>query len=131
MSFTEKMIPKQEDLGLPSLFIDNDILRDAFNRVKYKPIKFGKYSLSIQAGSGIYSCPRKNVPLSEYTCFEVAIFLDGQDKWPHPLDIDGFPDDIAQKWEPPMEGFNSNVGPYIEKRDVQRIVDFFEENFAS
>jgi len=83
---------------------------------RYAPIAFGDWTMSVQAGQGVYSTPReRRDDPREYSAFEVALFH-GESGAESPPE--GAPCPEGQ-WE-----FDS-VGAYLEVEEVQALFDWF------
>tara|TARA_Y100000034_G_C6820591_1_gene369532 strand:- start:279 stop:752 length:474 start_codon:yes stop_codon:yes gene_type:complete len=89
--------------------------RLSLNRLngRSQPIKVkNDLIMSIQAGLGLYSCPRRNVVTEEYTAWEVA-FIDKQGKFVQPF---------CMKHDFDF-GYGDQVLPYVETKDVQKMYE--------
>ncbi len=121
-------------------FLD-DIPKRPFygNEYRREHVQIGDFYLSIQAGEGLYSTPRRSgLDLSEYSALEVAIFdknrefvslykenpdedadewtLRNEEEWPDLMDMPGI-----ENWKHEKE-----VGPYIPIETVKEIIRYFQ-----
>ena len=79
-----------------------------FNRI----VLANDISMSVQAGEGLYSSPRANVPVGEYTAWEVA-FIDSEGHFVQPFCTEG----ILEHWG------HDQVLAYASTAEVQSLYE--------